>query len=115
MIETNARKHGAETLADARNRTRGLRRRRRESGRRRESDGVRKHGVAVNVAPAILKRYPERAGSRRAVVGLPEDGLFLNRWKTPPEAATRRECDLRPLCRAESVIGEIGESEALAA
>ena len=33
---------------------------------------------------------------------------------TPPEAAICRECDLRALCRAEGVIGEIGESEALA-
>ena len=34
---------------------------------------------------------------------------------TPPEAAICRECDLRALCRAEGVIGEIGGSEALAA
>ena len=34
---------------------------------------------------------------------------------TPPEAAICRECDLRTLCRAEGVIGETGESEALAA
>ena len=34
---------------------------------------------------------------------------------TPPEAAIRRECDQRAMCRAEGVIGNIGESEALAA
>ena len=33
----------------------------------------------------------------------------------PPEAAICRECDLRALCRAEGIIGEIGESETLAA
>ena len=34
---------------------------------------------------------------------------------TPPEAAVCREGDLRALCRTESVIGETGESEVLAA
>ena len=34
---------------------------------------------------------------------------------TPPEAAIRREYDPRALCRAEGVIRETGESEALAA
>ena len=34
---------------------------------------------------------------------------------TPPEAAICRECGLRALCRAEGVIDEVGESEALAA
>ena len=33
----------------------------------------------------------------------------------PPEAAICRECDLRTLCRAEGVIGEVGELEALTA
>ena len=33
----------------------------------------------------------------------------------PPEAAICRECDLRTLCRAKGVIGEIGDSEAQAA
>ena len=37
---------------------------------------------------------------------------------TPPEAAVRRECDPRALCRAAGIIGgvdDIGEPEALAA
>ena len=33
----------------------------------------------------------------------------------PPDATICRECDLRALCRAEGIIGGIGESEALAA
>ena len=71
----------------------------------------------VNVAPAILKHYPERVdeASRHidAATGRIQAGDFA--VTAPPEAAICRECDLRALYRTEGIIGGIGESEALAA
>ena len=63
--------------------------------------------------PYRPERVDEAGRHFDAAVGRIRAGKFT--VTTPPEAAICRECDPRALCRAEDVIGNIGESEALAA
>ena len=65
---------------------------------------------ALMVLPYRPERVDEAGRHFDAVVGRIQAGEFA--VTTPPEAAICRECDLRALCRAEGVIGEIGGSEA---
>ena len=64
------------------------------------------------VLPYPPERVDEAGRHYDATVGRIRAGEFAVR--IPPEAAICRERDLRTLCRAEGVIGEIGDSEALA-
>ena len=68
---------------------------------------------ALMVLPYRPERVDEAGRHFDATVGRIRAGEFS--VTAPPEAAICRECDLRTLCRAEGVIGEIGDSEALAA
>ena len=68
---------------------------------------------ALMALPYRPERVDEAGRHFDATVGRIRAGEFS--VTTPPEAAICRECDLRTLCRAEGVIGEVGESEALAA
>ena len=68
---------------------------------------------ALMVLPYRPERVDEAGRYFDATVGRIRAGEFS--VTTPPEAAICRECDLRTLCRAEGVIGELGDSEALAA
>ena len=68
---------------------------------------------ALMVLPYRPERVDESGRHFDATVGRIRAGEFA--VTTPPEAAICRECDLRTLCRAEGVIGENGDSEALAA
>ena len=63
--------------------------------------------------PYRPERVDEAGRHFDAAVGRIRSGKFT--VTTPPEAAICLECDPRALCRAEGVIGETGESEALAA
>ena len=68
---------------------------------------------ALMALPYRPERVDEAGRHFDATVGRIRAGEFS--VTTPPEAAICRECDLRALCRAEGVIGEIGEAKALAA
>ena len=68
---------------------------------------------ALMVLPYRLERVDEAGRHLDATVGRIRAGEFA--VTTPPEAAICRECDLRTLCRADGVVGENGDSEALAA
>ena len=68
---------------------------------------------ALMVLPYRPEQVDEAGRHFDATVGRIRAGEFS--VTNPPEAAICRECDLRTLCRAEGVIGEIGDSEALAA
>ncbi len=68
---------------------------------------------ALMVLPYRPERVDEAGRHFDATVGRIRAGEFA--VTTPPEAAICREYDLRTLCRAEGVIGETGDSEALAA
>ena len=76
-----------------------------------------KRKAILNVAPAGPEHYPTRmdeAGQRFDIaVARIQAGEFS--VTAPLDATICRECDLRALCRAEGIIGGIGESEALAA
>ena len=68
---------------------------------------------ALMALPYRPERVDEAGRHFDAAVGRIRAGEFS--VTTPPEAAICRECGLRALCRAEGVIDEVGESEALAA
>ena len=68
---------------------------------------------ALMALPYRPERVDEAGRHFDASVGHIRAGEFS--VTTPPEAAICRECDLRALCQAEGVIGEIGEAEVLAA
>ena len=68
---------------------------------------------SLMVLPYRPEQVDEAGRHFDATVGRIRAGEFS--VTTPPEAVICRGCDLRTLCRAEGVIGEIGDSEALAA
>ena len=68
---------------------------------------------ALMALPYRPERVDEAGRHFDAAVGHIRAGEFS--VTTPPETAICRECDLRALCQAEGVIGEIGEAEVLAA
>ena len=68
---------------------------------------------ALMVLPYRPERVDEVGRHFDATVGRIRAGELA--VTTPPEAAICRECDLRALCRTDGIIGEIGESGALAA
>ena len=68
---------------------------------------------ALMVLPYRPERVDEAGQYFDATVGRIRAGEFS--VTTPPEARICQECDLRTLCRAEGVIGEIDESEELTA
>ena len=77
-----------------------------------------KHRTVVNVAPAVLKHYyhdPVVMHGNREYLRFHFFASFLRLLHDDSGIDEHEECALRTLCRAEGVIGKVGESEALAA